>query len=246
MLSARAAAGIASLIVPMMLSASALAAQNTPSTPHKAASQSRPQKASAEPSSNAVEVINGTSRTVQDVDVQQFSVAKAGKHAPPVNTVDVINGLSRRTQVLNADQSSKAQAAQSQHPKVVKFKVPQTDKDAPAKYFTVSVINGTRAETKSLNAAEPPLAERQRQRRQRVVVGVESAESKKHGNAKPVVTSIATPESESARGTKSPVVVAIASSESEGDSGELAPGGYWVAPRPAKRPPYHPAPPGSQ
>jgi hypothetical protein len=245
MLSARAAAGIASLIVPMMVSASALAAQNSPATPQERTQDRQEESAlPAQPSTDRVEVINGISRVVQDVDVQQFGGAQAGKHAFSTNTVDVINGLSRRTQVLNAEQSPKTQAAHSQHPKAVKFKASQTDKNAPQKYVTVSVINGTRSEMRSLDAAEPPLAERQRQRRQRVVVGVESAESKKHGNAKPVVTAIVTPESENGGG-KSPVVVAIASSDSKGDSGELAPEGYWVAPRPAKRPPYHPAPPGS-
>ena len=113
----------------------------------------------------------------------------------------------------------------------------------------MEIINGTQFETRSFEgiAEEPSLEERERQRRERVVVHVESVESaKKLKDAIPVVTAVVTSESE--RGNLSPVVVLVASSESKivGRSVGEVPPVVWVAPNPPKRPPYHPAPSGPQ
>lgn len=233
MVSVRALLTVASLAVSLMLVLPEIAGQSPAPVHSKHPVQRQLQDTpQTQPSADRVEVINGSSRTFQEVDAQQ----------PPTGAdkVDVINGLSRRTQIFNAASAEPCPAAHSkQTGKVVKFLAPQQDKHAPPKYFSVRVLNGARSDERTFEgcgAVEPPLQERLRQRRQRVVVAIESENTR---GMKPVVTGVATAESEREQGRANPVVVAVASSEPETESESAFPAQFWVAPHP-KRPPYHP------
>lgn len=245
MVSSRVSLTVAPLAVALMLLVPEIAGQSPapvhPKQPVQRQSQDAPQSQS---SADRVEVINGSSRMLQEVHAQQPGGTSSRSAASPsgADKVDVINGQSWRTQVFNAENAEPCAAHSPQSGRVVKFLAPQQDKTAPPKYFTVRVFNGARTDERRFEgcgAQEPPLQERLRQRRQKVVVAIESLDSANRQGMRRVVTGVATTESERERGRSNPVVVAVASSESERESDGGFPGQFWVTPHP-KRPPYHP------
>jgi len=194
-----------------------------------------------------VEVINGSTRSIERLDGQTTGSKGRAPYVPSVNKVDVITGSSKQSQLFLGEQTGETRQGRSSagHPSA------KGEGTEPAS--RVEIINGTQFEMKSFEgiAEEPSLEERERQRRQRVVVHVETVESaKKLKNTNPVVTAVVTSESE--RGNSAPVVVLVASSESKiaGKSGGRAVGDVppvvWVTPNPPKRPPYRPTPQGPQ
>jgi hypothetical protein len=236
--------------VALLLMCIVLQAQKLPAQASRTAAQ-EPQQTSTgsnvNPDAGRVEVINGSTRWIQELDGQQAAGSAHGRttYAPAVDKVDVINGSSSRSQVFNADRTAGMGSGQSVQ-KAPRHRNRKREATEPLPLSNVDIINGARWETRTFEGTEdePPLAERERRRLRRVVVGVESAESEKRlGNATRVVTAVATTESERERGNQSPVVVAVASSESKSDSGDALPTGFWVEPHPPKRPPYHPNPP---
>jgi hypothetical protein len=231
--------------IALLLMCIVLQAQKLPAQASGPAAQG-PQQTANGSSADRVEVINGSTRWVQELDGQQADGARRGRTTyAPADRVDVINGSSSRSQVFNADRTTGLRSGQSAQKKAAKHGAQK--REEPPQLSNVDIINGARWETRSFEGAEdePPLPERERRRLQRVVVGIESAESEKRlGNTTRVVTAVATTESERERGSKAPVVVAVASSESKSDSGDALPAGFWVEPHPPKRPPYHPNPPG--
>jgi hypothetical protein len=242
---------VASLIVPIALSAPAHAATSHAAHPHQRAAHKQSRNhAQTQTPPNQVEVINGSSRMVQNLDAQQPQAAIPGETVPVSTKVEVINGSSERTQVFNGDQSSAAGESISLPRKKTKFIAPGKAPGSKPQVFDVEVFNGARAEAKTFSGDPEHMSQAERFRRshQRVVVGFESADSaRRRRNSKPVVTRVATSESESERAKANPVVVAIASSESK-DAGVDAPltpsvpPQSWTPPRPSKRPPYHPVP----
>ena len=188
---------------------------------------------------------------VQNLDAQQPQTAMPGEAAPAATRVDVINGYSERTQVFNGDQSLAAGQSTSLPRKNTKFIAPGKTPGSPPQIINVEVFNGARAEAKTFTGDPEQMSQAERYRRshQRVVVGLESADSaRRHRNTKPVVTKVATSESERERAKANPVVVAIASSESETAGIDASPTPSlppqsWTPPQPSKRPPYHPASP---
>jgi hypothetical protein len=252
MLSARALSVVASLIMPIALSSYALAATNPSAVHHKRARHQHPRnRAQTQAPPNQVEVINGSARMVQNLDAQQPQTAIPSETAPAATRVEVINGYSERTQVFNGDQSSAAGQSISLPRKKAKLIAPGKTPGSKPQVMNVEVINGARAEAKTFTGDPEQMSQAERYRRshQRVVVGLESADSaRRRRNSKPVVTRVTTSESESERAKSNPVVVAIASSESK-DAGVDAPPTpslppqSWTPPRPPKRPPYHPASP---
>jgi hypothetical protein len=246
MVSNRVSLTVAPLAVALMLLVPDIAGQSPVAIHHKHSAH-RQSKATSQSQSSAdrVEVINGSSRAIQEVDEKKLSRTAAGRAGSPTGAdkVDVINGQSWRTQVFNAENAEPCRVAHSQQVgRVVKFLAPQQDKTAPPKYFTVRVFNGARTDERRFEgcgAEEPPLQERLRQRRQKVVVAIESLDSENRRGMTRVVTVVATTESERERGLANPVVVAVASSESERESEGGFPEQFWVTPHP-KRPPYHP------
>ena len=197
----------------------------------------------AQPENGGVEVINGSTRWIERLDAPEAGSTGRTPYVPSVNKVDVITGSSKQSQLFLGEQTREARPGRSiaGHP--------STKGEGIEPAPRVEIINGTQFEVKSFEgiAEEPSLEERERQRRERVVVHVESVESaKKLKDAIPVVTAVVTSESE--RGNATPVVVLVASSESKivGRSVGEVPPVVWVAPNPPKRPPYHPAPSGPQ
>ena len=255
MLSARALFVVASLIMPIALPSYALAATSQATAHHKRARHKHPQSRTQAPApSNQVEVINGSSRMVQNLDAQQPQAAIPGENVPAATRVDVINGYSERTQVFSGDQSSAAGESISLPRKKTKFIAPGKTPGSPPQVINVEVFNGARAEAKTFNGDPEHMSQAERYRRshQPVVVGLESADSaRRRRNSKPVVTRVVTSESESERAKANPVVVAITSSESKTAGVDALPTPSLppqslTPPRPSKRPPYHPASPPSQ
>jgi hypothetical protein len=244
--STRLALSIAALIV---LSAPMLGATTSAKHHHKRAIHKHSQTHSqAKAPANQVEVINGSSRTVQDLNMQQSLAPSTSKSGAP-SEVDVINGYSERTQILNPEPSPQVHsAARSVHGKSAKLASSKKNETASSQVINVEVFNGARTETRTFNGdpEQMTVAERYRRSHQRVVVGFESADSaRRRKNTKPVVTGIVTSESESERAKANPVVVAIASSERRSDGVDAVPTPslpprYSPAPNPPKRPPYRP------
>ena len=246
MVSSRVSLTVAPLAVGLMLLVPELAGQNPMPVHPKPLVQRQSQDSSqSQPSGDRVEVINGSSRMLQEVQAQNPSGTSSGSASSPTSAdkVDVINGQSWQTQVLNGENAEPCAGAHSQQSgRVVKFLAPQQDKTAPPRYITVRVFNGARTDERRFEgcgAEEPPLQERLRQRRQKVVVAIESLESENRQGMTQVVTGVATTESERERGLANPVVVAVASGESERESEGAFPDQFWVTPHP-KRPPYRP------
>ncbi len=251
MLSVRAALCVASLLALTALATPASAVTTHKRAHHKHAPHKQSQ---AQAPGNQVEVFNGSSRTVQDLDVQQKPTSSPGKSAIATSKVDVINGYSERTQVFNGDQSSAGGQGISLSRKKTKFIAPGKTPGSPPRVFNVEVFNGARTETRTFNGDPEQMtaAERYRRSHQLVVVGFESADSaRRRRNSAPVVARITTSESESERAKANPVVVAIASSESKNAGADAPPtppmpSQNWTSPSSSKRPPYHPAPPPPQ
>jgi hypothetical protein len=148
-----------------------------------------------------------------------------------VDTVDVINGLARRTQVFDEEQQQAEPREQLAHKNSAKR--PSQRETAP-QVPEVEIINGARWETRRFEGAEDELARPWIERiPQRVVVGVESVESASR-------SATAVPP-----GKNATIVLDVASSESNGRGQDAKPVAFRIAPDAAKRPPYHPVPPGS-
>jgi len=199
--------------------------------------QQTPNDSNAQRENGGVEVINGSTRWIERLDEPVTGSTGRTPYVPSVNKVDVITGSSKQSQLFLGEQSGETRRGRGSagHPSAKGEGI----EPAPR----VEIINGTQFEMKSFEgiAEEPSLEERERQRRQRVVLHVESVESaKKLKDTNPVVTAVVTSESE--RGNATPVVVLVASSESKraGRAVGDVPPVVWVTPNPPKRPPYHP------
>jgi len=231
--------------ISLLLVCTALLAGQLPGQTSKTAAkampvrQQTPNDSNARPENGGVEVINGSTRWIERLDEPVAGSAGRTPYVPSVNKVDVITGSSKQSQLFLGEQSGERQSGKrtAGHPSM------RRDENEPAPVPRVEIINGTQFEMKSFEgiAEEPSLEERERQRRQRVVLHVESVESaKKLKDTNPVVTAVVTSESE--RGNATPVVVLVASSESKraGRAVGDVPPVVWVTPNPPKRPPYHP------
>jgi len=199
--------------------------------------QQTPNDSNAQRENGGVEVINGSTRWIERLDEPVTGSTGRTPYVPSVNKVDVITGSSKQSQLFLGEQSGETRRGRGSagHPSAKGEGI----EPAPR----VEIINGTQFEMKSFEgiAEEPSLEERERQRRQRVVLHVESVESaEKLKDPNPVVTAVVTSESE--RGNATPVVVLVASSESKraGRAVGDVPPVVWVTPNPPKRPPYHP------
>ena len=229
--------------ISLLLVCTALLAGQLPGQTSKTAAkampvrQQTPNDSNARPENGGVEVINGSTRWIERLDEPVTGSAGRTPYVPSVNKVDVITGSSKQSQLFLGEQSGETRRGRGSagHPSAKGEGI----EPAPR----VEIINGTQFEMKSFEgiAEEPSLEERERQRRQRVVLHVESVESaKKLKDTNPVVTAVVTSESE--RGNATPVVVLVASSESKraGRAVGDVPPVVWVTPNPPKRPPYHP------
>ena len=199
--------------------------------------QQTPNDSNARPENGGVEVINGSTRWIERLDEPVAGSAGRTPYVPSVNKVDVITGSSKQSQLFLGEQSGETRRGRGSAGHL------STKGEGIEPAPRVEIINGTQFEMKSFEgiAEEPSLEERERQRRQRVVLHVESVESaKKLKDTNPVVTAVVTSESE--RGNATPVVVLVASSESKraGRAVGDVPPVVWVTPNPPKRPPYHP------
>lgn len=199
--------------------------------------QQTPNDSNARPENGGVEVINGSTRWIERLDEPVTGSAGRTPYVPSVNKVDVITGSSKQSQLFLGEQSGETRRGRGSAGHL------STKGEGIEPAPRVEIINGTQFEMKSFEgiAEEPSLEERERQRRQRVVLHVESVESaKKLKDTNPVVTAVVTSESE--RGNATPVVVLVASSESKraGRAVGDVPPVVWVTPNPPKRPPYHP------
>jgi hypothetical protein len=239
---ARSASGIALLVACTALMAGQLPGQTSKTTAQGLpVRQQTPNRSNAQPENGGVEVINGSTRWIERLDAPEAGSTGRTPYVPSVNKVDVITGSSKQSQLFLGEQSGEMRSGK----RTAGHSAAKGEGVEPAP--RVEIINGTQFETRSFEgiAEEPSLEERERQRRERVVVHVESVESaKKLKDAIPVVTAVVTSESE--RGNRSPVVVLVASSESKSVGSVDVPPVVWVAPNPPKRPPYHPAPSGPQ
>jgi len=182
-------------------------------------------------------VINGSTRWIERLDEPVAGSAGRTPYVPSVNKVDVITGSSKQSQLFLGEQSGETRRGRGSAGHL------STKGEGIEPAPRVEIINGTQFEMKSFEgiAEEPSLEERERQRRQRVVLHVESVESaEKLKDPNPVVTAVVTSESE--RGNATPVVVLVASSESKraGRAVGDVPPVVWVTPTPPKRAPYHP------
>ena len=199
--------------------------------------QQTPNDSNARPENGGVEVINGSTRWIERLDEPVTGSTGRTPYVPSVNKVDVITGSSKQSQLFLGEQSGETRRGRGSAGHL------STKGEGIEPAPRVEIINGTQFEMKSFEgiAEEPSLEERERQRRQRVVLHVESVESaKKLKDPNPVVTAVVTSESE--RGNSAPVVVLVASSESKraGRAVGDVPPVVWVTPNPPKRPPYHP------
>jgi len=199
--------------------------------------QQTPNDSNARPENGGVEVINGSTRWIERLDEPVTGSAGRTPYVPSVNKVDVITGSSKQSQLFLGEQSGETRRGRGSAGHL------STKGEGIEPAPRVEIINGTQFEMKSFEgiAEEPSLEERERQRRQRVVLHVESVESaKKLKDPNPVVTAVVTSESE--QGNATPVVVLVASSESKraGRAVGDVPPVVWVTPNPPKRPPYHP------
>ena len=199
--------------------------------------QQTPNDSNARPENGGVEVINGSTRWIERLDEPVTGSTGRTPYVPSVNKVDVITGSSKQSQLFLGEQSGETRRGRGSAGHL------STKGEGIEPAPRVEIINGTQFEMKSFEgiAEEPSLEERERQRRQRVVLHVESVESaKKLKDTNPVVTAVVTSESE--RGNATPVVVLVASSESKraGRAVGDVPPVVWVTPNPPKRPPYHP------
>jgi len=199
--------------------------------------QQTPNDSNARPENGGVEVINGSTRWIERLDEPVTGSTGRTPYVPSVNKVDVITGSSKQSQLFLGEQSGETRRGRGSAGHL------STKGEGIEPAPRVEIINGTQFEMKSFEgiAEEPSLEERERQRRQRVVLHVESVESaKKLKDPNPVVTAVVTSESE--QGNATPVVVLVASSESKraGRAVGDVPPVVWVTPNPPKRPPYHP------
>jgi len=199
--------------------------------------QQTPNDSNAQRENGGVEVINGSTRWIERLDEPVTGSTGRTPYVPSVNKVDVITGSSKQSQLFLGEQSGETRRGRGSAGHL------STKGEGIEPAPRVEIINGTQFEMKSFEgiAEEPSLEERERQRRQRVVLHVESVESaKKLKDPNPVVTAVVTSESE--RGNATPVVVLVASSESKraGRAVGDVPPVVWVTPNPPKRPPYHP------
>jgi len=199
--------------------------------------QQTPNDSNAQRENGGVEVINGSTRWIERLDEPVTGSTGRTPYVPSVNKVDVITGSSKQSQLFLGEQSGETRRGRGSAGHL------STKGEGIEPVPRVEIINGTQFEMKSFEgiAEEPSLEERERQRRQRVVLHVESVESaKKLKDPNPVVTAVVTSESE--RGNATPVVVLVASSESKraGRAVGDVPPVVWVTPNPPKRPPYHP------
>ena len=199
--------------------------------------QQTPNDSNAQRENGGVEVINGSTRWIERLDEPVTGSTGRTPYVPSVNKVDVITGSSKQSQLFLGEQSGETRRGRGSAGHL------STKGEGIEPVPRVEIINGTQFEMKSFEgiAEEPSLEERERQRRQRVVLHVESVESaKKLKDPNPVVTAVVTSESE--QGNATPVVVLVASSESKraGRAVGDVPPVVWVTPNPPKRPPYHP------
>lgn len=164
--------------------------------------------------------------------------------APAAMQVDVINGAEKRTQVFRAEEppgSGKREPvgrAARQHRA-------RGSREAEPAVRRVEIFNGGTAYTKTFNgAAEEGSGPRAQQAEgEPVVIGIANGgTTTRNGRRQPVVTGVASSESDG--GEKTPVVVGIASSGVE--SGKtVAKSAAGETPRPPKRRPYSgPSSPG--
>jgi len=229
--------------ISLLLVCTALLAGQLPGQTSKTAAkampvrQQTPNDSNARPENGGVEVINGSTRWIERLDEPVAGSAGRTPYVPSVNKVDVITGSSKQSQLFLGEQSGETRRGRGSAGHL------STKGEGIEPAPRVEIINGTQFEMKSFEgiAEEPSLEERERQRRQRVVLHVESVESaKKLKDTNPVVTAVVTSESE--RGNATPVVVLVASSESKraGRAVGDVPPVVWVTPNPPKRPPYHP------
>ena len=229
--------------ISLLLVCTALLAGQLPGQTSKTAAkampvrQQTPNDSNARPENGGVEVINGSTRWIERLDEPVTGSTGRTPYVPSVNKVDVITGSSKQSQLFLGEQSGETRRGRGSAGHL------STKGEGIEPAPRVEIINGTQFEMKSFEgiAEEPSLEERERQRRQRVVLHVESVESaKKLKDTNPVVTAVVTSESE--RGNATPVVVLVASSESKraGRAVGDVPPVVWVTPNPPKRPPYHP------
>jgi hypothetical protein len=229
--------------ISLLLVCTALLAGQLPGQTSKTAAKAMPVRQQTPNDSNAqrenggVEVINGSTRWIERLDEPVTGSTGRTPYVPSVNKVDVITGSSKQSQLFLGEQSGETRRGRGSAGHL------STKGEGIEPAPRVEIINGTQFEMKSFEgiAEEPSLEERERQRRQRVVLHVESVESaKKLKDTNPVVTAVVTSESE--RGNATPVVVLVASSESKraGRAVGDVPPVVWVTPNPPKRPPYHP------
>jgi len=229
--------------ISLLLVCTALLAGQLPGQTSKTAAkampvrQQTPNDSNARPENGGVEVINGSTRWIERLDEPVTGSTGRTPYVPSVNKVDVITGSSKQSQLFLGEQSGETRRGRGSAGHL------STKGEGIEPVPRVEIINGTQFEMKSFEgiAEEPSLEERERQRRQRVVLHVESVESaKKLKDPNPVVTAVVTSESE--RGNSAPVVVLVASSESKraGRAVGDVPPVVWVTPNPPKRPPYHP------
>jgi hypothetical protein len=178
------------------------------------------------------------------------------KNGASVLSVEVINGTSRRTVILQSE-GAQAKAATAMHRKTASQAKQRCGRRAATlPPMTAVILNGTQRETRVFNStteARGPI-----RNLPPVVIGIESAGSKKWqahpvvvgisssrnadvaAGTQSVVVNVASSESRGESGNAQPVVVGIASSGSQ-TAGTVAPVAVGVSPRPAKRRPYRPA-----
>jgi hypothetical protein len=169
---------------------------------------------------------------------QHAKASQAYSHsAPPaaanssatVDSVEVINGSAWRTQVFDVEPQARMPQERSVQTKTAR-RGAQKNTVSASSVPDVEIINGAGSETRRFDGFEDEITSPWIERNM----------------VRPVVIGVVSSESVNRLPNTAHIVVGVASTDLRDVNRSVRPVLYRVAPRPPMRPPYHPAPPGSE